>query len=123
MGPTDRLTDLKLKGHLLGTLGPVIAVAALTARESHERDYLVAEVLTCHRSATVDCAEVPTGPTAVEELNKEAVEDLHCVLRLETVVNQYRMDGSALYDGCRVKRACAIDFKKTSLWGGKNCRH
>lgn len=41
MAPIDSLTDLKLKGHLSGTLGPVIAISTVTGRKSHKRGIIL----------------------------------------------------------------------------------
>lgn len=41
MAPIDSPTDLKLKGHLSGTLGPVIAISTVTGRKSHKRGIIL----------------------------------------------------------------------------------
>ncbi len=51
MAPIDRLTDLKLKGHLPGTLGPVIAITTLTGRKSHKRGIILWQRLLCAAQA------------------------------------------------------------------------
>lgn len=83
MASIDQLTDLKLKGHLPGTLGPIIAITTLTAKKkrNHTREGLSWRRGSCVlQKHMVDCIKVPMEPTPTEELNKEAVVTVHWVL-------------------------------------------
>lgn len=83
MVPIDCLTDLKLKGHLSGTLGPVIAITTLTARKSHQRGIILWIEDSCvQQRYTVDCIRMPIEPTPVEDLNKNAAVAVHCVFKV-----------------------------------------
>lgn len=63
MAPIDTditQTDLNLKGHLHGTLGPVIASSTLTVAESHQRG-IILWFSFATETHTVDCMRLPVA--------------------------------------------------------------